>query len=340
MLRPRTEIILKVLVEEYIDTATPVPSESIARKSGLRVSPATIRNEMVELEEAGYIVRPHVSAGGVPSDRGYRAYVESLDEALEPPPEMQELTRREFARVGRDLEAWIQLAARLLAQAVGSVAIVTFPSAPTPRLKHVELVQLQEFLALLIVVLQEARLRQQLMPLSEPLSQDDLLRVANKLNAIYGGLAYEDMDAKQVELTPFEAQVKEQALAILKEAQEQATSYYTDGLRLLLRQPEFARGTQASELVEMLEEKLLVKGIVAEPPEEGKVKVVIGEENVWKALWPFSLVMSRYGLPGEATGVMTVLGPTRMGYPESIGATRFLSAFMSDLWASVHGRTS
>ena len=159
---------------------------------------------MAELEEEGYIIRPHISAGGVPSDKGYRFYVESLEDALEPPMGMQRHIRHRFGQAQRDPEVWVQLAATVLSRMADNMVIVTFPRANSARLKNIQLVYIQEFLALLIIVLQEARLRQHLLPLDGPTTQGELTEVANKLNDALEGLTYSEVKAKQLELTPLE----------------------------------------------------------------------------------------------------------------------------------------
>ena len=186
-LKDRTGTILKVLVNEFITTATPVASEDIARVSPLKVSSATIRNEMAELEGDGYIRRPHISAGGVPSDKGYRYYVESLEELVELPREMQTRIRDQFSHAHRGIETWVQTAVASLSTMVGNMAIVTFPRATSARLKYIDIVYLQEFLALIIIVLQEARLTQHILPLEGPATQGELTEAANKLNDCLSG---------------------------------------------------------------------------------------------------------------------------------------------------------
>ena len=340
MLKLRTGAVLKALVDGYISTATPVASEDIARSSKLRVSAATIRSEMAELEEEGYIVRPHVSAGGIPSDKGYRYYVESLEDTLKLPLGVQRNIRVQFGRAQRDLDAWVQLAATVLSRMVDNMAIVTFPQAVSSRLKYVQLVYLQEFLALLIIVLQEARLRQHLLPLEEPASQDELTGVANKLNDSFAGLTYSEIKEKQTSLTPLEEMVREDTTSILKDVDtEAAREHYVDGLRLLLSHPEFAEARRAKGVVEILEEKVLIKSILSEVPDRGDMGVFIGEENQEEALRPYGVILSRYGIPEEASGTIGVIGPTRMEYASVIGSVRFLSSFMSELVMGVHGRS-
>ena len=337
MLKIRTGAVLKLLVDEYVRIASPVASEDIARKSPTKISPATVRNAMAELEEEGYITRPHVSAGGIPSDKGYRFYVESIDAAL--PAGLQREIRSQFGVQG-DMEAWVQTAAAVLSRMADSVAVVTFPRADSSRLKYIHLVHLQEFLALVIIVLQETRLRQHLLPLDEASSQSELSQAANKLNSMLAGLNHTEIEAKELELTPLEEKAKTNTVSILRDVEtEDALEHYVDGLRLLLSQPEFAETRRAKELVEILEERVLVRSMLSEVPLQGNTGVFIGGENQEEALRPFSVVLSRYGIPEEASGTIGVIGPTRMGYASAIGGVRFLSSFMSELVMGVHGQS-
>ena len=315
MIKPRTSTVLKILVDDYVSTATPVFSVDIARRSHLKVSPATVRNEMAELEEEGYITRPHVSAGGVPSDKGYRFYVEYLADTMELPAPLQRQIRDQFGQAQRDFETWIHLASTVLSRITDNMVIVTFPRAASSRLKYIQLVYLQEFLALLIIVFQEARLRQHLVPLGEPASQSELTEVANKLSDSLAGLTYPEINAIQMELTPLEEMVMGGAISLLKDIDtEAALEHYVDGLRLLLSQPEFVDSRRAKEVVEILEEKVLLRSILSEAPDKGRMGVFIGEENQEEALRPFSVILSQYGIPQEASGTIGVIGPTRMEY--------------------------
>ena len=337
MLKERTGFVLRELVGEYIATAMPVPSKSLVRKRGMRVSPATVRNDMAELEEGGYIRRPHISAGAVPADRGYRFYVEALDEALPLPEEVARQVRSAFAVAAPDPEAWTRLAARVLAGVVGNVAIVTFPHTRSCRLKRIELVYLQDYMALLVVVFQQAPLRQRMVPLTEGISQDELVRVANKLNYLFGGLHEQEIARKQSELTPLETRLLESTISMFKETEAEAMDPCVDGLRHLLRQPEFSSGEHAGEAAEVLEERELLRSILASVEQEGDLRVLIGEENTQAPLRDFSLVLCPYGTPDGPRGVIGILGPTRLEYRTALGSVRFLSGFMGDLLASVHG---
>ncbi len=330
----RTYTILRTLVEAYIGTASPVPSESIARLSPMKVSSATVRNKMAELEEAGYIHRPHISSGGIPSTKGYRFYTDTLDEGLELSQETKHWIVSRFRRGEQETESWIRIASSVLSELSRNVAIVTYPKTPAPRVRYVHLVLIEEFLALMILVLEEARLKKQLIPLELPVDQDNLTSVANKLTDVYTGHTYREMMAKTVELTPFESAVTQGALTVLKEeAESAAAEYILNGLRLLLRQPEFDGPGKALEVLEVLEERTLVNQMLAGAPNHGDVTMVIGDENDEESLQPFSIVLCQYGAPEEVSGAVAVVGPPRMEYANVIGGMRFLSSYMGDLLA-------
>ena len=185
MLSERAGTILNILVAEYIHSAVPVASEEIARRSSTKVSPATVRNAMSHLTDEGYISRPHVSAGAIPSDLGYRHYVQSLDEPPELPVVVQQKIQRDFSQAEPDLEAWSRQCATVLSDLTASLAVVTVPWARSPRVKHIQLVFLEEFLALLVVVLQETRLLRRLLAVAQPLTQEILDQSATRLNDLF-----------------------------------------------------------------------------------------------------------------------------------------------------------
>lgn len=343
-LRLRQVEILRVIVKEYIREGVPVASESVAQRGEVMVSPATVRNEMVELEEEGYILRPHTSAGAVPSDKGYRYFVQLLEEqekGLAPDTKRQNAIRRRFQQSQPSVEGWSRDAAHLLAELVHYMAIATPARAEETRWKRLDLVSIQEFLALLIVVLQGARLSQQLVPLREPANQDQLNQVANKLNATFGGRSRREVEGNVGELTPLEGQVTNVAVQILKaEERESFPTYYVDGLRHIFSYPELAAGSRPREVVELLEDRTLIYTVLGEPPEKGVVQVTIGNEHKAERLRPFSMVLAQYGVPHEAAGVIGIMGPRRMEYAAAIAHVRYLSSLMSELVEGVQGRLS
>ena len=338
MLSPRGEAILRSIVAQYIVRAVPVPSQSLIDNDELAVSSATIRNEMAHLEEEGYITRPHPSAGSIPSDRGYRYYVETLGD-IRLPSAQQLLIRHLFHQVEGELEEWLSLAATLTAQLAQNVAIVAMPRAANFRFKHLEVIALQEELVLVIVVLHGARLRQQLITFDQPLAQSELTTVASKLNAAYCDLTRVEISAKKVELSSAEQQLYDCLLRIMQAEDEQESERsYLDGLHFALNQPEFRQAQRVLTLMELVECRRLLRTITPEDISTHGVQVIIGKENKAEAMQDCSVVISQYGLPEEAVGTIGVVGPTRMPYARTISAVSYLSLVLSQLVAELYGR--
>jgi heat-inducible transcriptional repressor len=336
VLSPRGEAILKSIVAQYIVRAVPVPSQSLIDDRELAVSSATIRNEMAHLEEEGYITRPHPSAGSIPSDKGYRYYVETLGN-IRLPSTQQLLIRHLFHQVERQLEEWLSLAATLTAQLAQNVAIVAMPKTANLQLKHLEAIALQEETALVIVVLHGAKIRQQLLNFDQPLAQSELTAMANKLNAAYADLTRQEILAKKMELSPTEEQLYDCLLNIMQ-AEDEPERSYLDGIHFVLNQPEFHQAKRMLTLMELVECRRLLRAITPERMGGQGVQVIIGKENRAEAIQNCSVVISQYGLPEEALGTIGVVGPTRMPYARTISAVGYLSKVLSQLVAELYGR--
>jgi len=207
MLTERRKKLLEFIIDEYVTTAQPVGSNALVEKYQLAISSATIRSEMAALEEEGYIAQPHTSAGRVPTDAGYRYYVEALMREERVPPELQQMIRHQFHQAARELEEWARLSAAILAGRLQNAAVVTTPRSPEPRLRWLELVSVHDYLALLVVVLQEARVLQQTLALDRPFSQEELTALARRLNEVLAGKSSAEMRGPYVELAPVESAV-------------------------------------------------------------------------------------------------------------------------------------
>jgi len=304
----------------------------------LRVSAATIRNEMANLEQEGYIARPHPSAGSIPLDKGYRCYVESLGDIRLPLAE-QRLISHLFHQVEQELEEWLNLAATLIAQMVQNAAVVTMPKPEACRFKHLELVSLQDSLMLVVLVLSGAKVRQQLMTFDQIISQPQLTAIANKLSTAYSGLTGSQISAKGTGLSSTEQQITD-CLAKVMEAEDsqEYEKQYLDGLHFMLNQPEFAHSQRMLTLMELVEQRSLLRSIVPPKLTSNRVQVIIGKENKSEAIHDYSVVISKYGLPEEAVGTIGVIGPTRMPYARTIATVEYLSSVMNGLMAKLYGR--
>jgi heat-inducible transcriptional repressor len=336
MLSPRAETILNLIISKYIDLAVPVPSQSIALEPALGVSPATIRNDMARLEHEGYIVRAHHSAGSVPSDKGYRFHVESLKDILLSESE-QRLLSHLFHQVERDLEKWLSLAATLLAQQTQNMAVVTIPKPAGCRFKHMELLSLQDTLALIVLVLHGARVKEQLITFDEAIPQSNLTVISNKLNAAFPGLNRAQIAEREIDLSPAEEQIKEILSRIMQDEDEQEYEEpYLDGFHFMLSQPEFTHSDRMRNLMELVEKRRLTKTIIPRELENQKTRVIIGSENEDEIFHDYSIVISKYGISNEAVGTVGVLGPTRMPYSHTIPTVDYLSKILSELMSGLY----
>src|SRR2546422_10157731 len=219
-LTDRRRKLLRFIIDEYVTTAQPVGSSALVEKYGLPVSPATIRNEMAALEDEAYIAQPHTSAGRVPTDLGYRYYVEALMREDRVPDDLKQMIRHQFHQAARELEEWARLSAAILAGRLQNAAIVTTPRSPEPRLRWLELVSVHDYLALLVVVLEEARVLQQTLALDRPFSQEELTGIARKLNDLLAGKSAAELRAPYAELAPVETAVVDAAATLIESTDE------------------------------------------------------------------------------------------------------------------------
>jgi heat-inducible transcriptional repressor len=338
MLSPRSGRILNYIVSEYIDKAAPVPSQDIADNADLGVSPATIRNEMAFLEKEGFLIRPHTSAGCIPSDAGYRFYVEDIQDAALPWEERRRISHT-FHQVEKEVEAWVSLTATLLAQSAQNVAVVSLPKSSDSKLKHFELIAVHGERALAIVVLDGARVKQKLVFFDRNVTQKELVIVSARLNAAYTSLTASQITAKETSPEPLEKQAVGYLVDIMKsEDSREYQEPYLEGWHFMLNQPEFAQSEQMRTLMELVESRGLLKVIVPSVLDEPGVHVIIGKENKDEAIQNCSVVVCQYGLSEEATGTIAVVGPTRMPYRRTIPTVYYLSAVLSQLVAGLYGR--
>jgi heat-inducible transcriptional repressor len=337
MITARSSLILNYIVGEYITRAAPVPSQIIADNAEMGISPATIRNEMALLEKEGYLIRPHTSAGCIPSDKGYRHYVEAIEDVRLPRDE-QRLISHTFHQVEKEVEAWVSLTATILARLAQNVAVVSLPTSTDSKLKHLELIALQDSRALVVVVLEGAVVKEKLFTFSEAVNQPSLTVLSTRLNSLYNGLTSGQIAAKQIELSPLEKQATDYLVTIMQaEDSKEYQEPYLEGWHFMLNQPEFARSETARVLMELVERRGLLKVIVPGKLSQQGVHVIIGKENQDEAIQNCSVVICHYGVPDQANGTIAVVGPTRMPYSRTIPTVYYLSSVLSQLVAGLYG---
>jgi len=336
-LSERQREILAIVVREYIRMARPIGSDTICQCAELGVSPATIRNEFGTLTEMGYLAQPHTSAGRIPTAQGYRYFVEQLMEESELPASEQMLIRHQFHQVTLDPDQWMKLAAAVLAHAAKSAALIAAPQARQVFFRHVELISVSEWTGLMVLVLQDRSVHQQMMVFARPVAQEDLSRIAAKLNAEFANIGLEALRSKVRQPTAtqpdaLEGEIIQRVLELMSMHETRASrEIYRDGLMNILQQPEFGEIQRAREIVQMLEQNAALESIFSQAELANGVQVIIGGEGKWDEIRDCSVVLSGYGLPGEAKGVLGVLGPMRMPYGRAIPAVRYVADLLNSL---------
>ncbi|MPZ98268.1 MAG: heat-inducible transcription repressor HrcA [Dehalococcoidia bacterium] len=337
MLTERRAAILRMVVSEYIRTAEPVSSKGLVDRHRLSVSSATIRNEFARLEEEGYITHPYTSAGRIPSDRGYRHYVESLMAEEPVGADEQRTIEHQLHQVLGGLDEWLSLTATILAAAVGNVAVVTRPRATGSRLKHLQLVELHGEATLLVAVMDDGRVRQRILPAREPAHQAQLTERAQRLNMWVAGADSVAVRALVTDDLPPDEAVVLRAVSDLIDEERLAEETFLDGLRSVLQQPEFSSVDRMLEAVRQLE-AYRVRSLLehaAAGDLGGATRVLIGREHGDDTMQDWSVVVSNYGDAEGALGTIAVVGPTRMRYERTIPRVRYVSTLMSQLLQDV-----
>lgn len=333
----RRQRILGLVVREYINTAQPVGSESLARLK-LGVSPATIRSELATLEDAGYLTHPHTSAGRIPTEKGYRYFVEDLMDEFELSSVEQRMISHQFHQVTLDVDQWMRLAAAVLAHTSRAAALVTPPRGNHSRFKHLELIAINDNVAMLVLVLQEGTVKQQMLNLTSLLTQEELRFTANFLNDQFASAGASQIRARASNLSGFAAEIAEIVASIIEQMDRRTSrDLYRDGLIDILRQPEFTLVAKMQQLLQVLEERSLLEELMLNLAPSQGVQVVIGQEGGRAQFNDYALVLARYGIEDEASGVIGVFGPMRMPYPRAIGTVRYVSTLLDDLMQRFYG---
>jgi len=339
-LTERQKLILALVIRDYIESAQPVGSRRLVEEYGLDVSSATVRNEMVALTDLGLLRQPYTSAGRVPTEEGYRYFVRQLMGHTDLPVNTQRTIVHQFYQAGQDVDRWMRLAASVLAHQSQAASIVTSPHSERIRFKHLELIGTRGRQVLMVLVLEGGEVRQQMLALAEPVSQERLSAAAEHLNQQCQNMDAEDITALSGLLDSLEQDVLKLILDELRRSEKiLAGEVYRDGLTHVLAEPEFAEVEVARNALRILEERSLLEDLLARTVlanDMGGVQVLIGGEGTWEELRDCSMVLARYGVPGLVTGTLGVLGPIRMPYGRTISTVRFVAGLLSDLVTEIH----
>lgn len=334
----RKEKILKAIIQTYLETGEPVGSRTISKYSDMNLSSATIRNEMSDLEEMGYILQPHTSAGRIPSDKGYRFYVDQIiREKDKKVSEMQELVIQRVDRV----ELLLKQMARVLASNTNYATLISGPSYHQTKLKFIQLSKVEAHKLLVVVVVEGNIIRNSFVPIEEELSDEDILNLNILLNNSLNGLTIEEINlgviAKLKAQAGKHSQVVEMVLneaAVAIEAQDEDLQIYTSGATNIFKYPELSDTQKASELLNTLEQKELLKGLFSEESEpsasDSEIQVYIGDETPVQSMKDCSVVTANYVLGEGLRGTIGIIGPKRMDYEKVVGTLRSLVAQLNE----------
>lgn len=330
----RKSRILQAVIEDYVATAEPIGSRTIARKFKFGVSPATIRNEMADLEELGYLEQPHTSAGRVPSDRGYRYYVDCLMEAREIEIHEHEMIRRTFERKVHELDTLIRETAKLLSDTTHLTAVIAGPQMEKAHFRELKLVPIDVDKAVLVYITDTGFVENQVLELPIQVTMVELQRVSEVLNEHLRGQAVESLSrtaigALQRELMKYGA-LLEQALQFLEERMDVGDRHrvYLGGTANMLGQPEFRNVDKVRHLLTLLERDDIVSEVLGTAPTE-RTSVQIGEEIKVRDLSDCSVVSATYKLGDEVIGRMGVIGPKRMEYARIVSLVESVTRHVS-----------
>ncbi len=331
--------ILQAIINSYLDTAEPVGSRTISKNYDLGVSPATIRNEMSDLEELGFIEQPHTSAGRIPSDKGYRLYVDTLMNLRGRSKHRKAMLEDLVKRAGH-IEVLLQQIASVLAKATNYAAIVSTPQYNRSSIKNIQLIEIEPKKLMAVIVTDGNNIKNYVIDLEMHVEQKTLNKITFVLNHELYGKTVEMINLPLIEeLKEFAGENKEIISKVLEVVfktirEVDDVDIYTSGAINMLRLPEFSNMEKATNLIEAFENKDKLKGVLMkniEDVEECHVKVSIGEENEIEEMKDCSLVTTTYHIGGRPLGVIGIIGPKRMDYMNAIGALRCLIKDMEEL---------
>jgi len=324
--------VLRAIVEDYVATQEPVGSKALVERHGLGVSPATVRNDMAALEEEGLITQPHTSAGRIPTDKGYRLFVDRLT-TIKP---MSAAERRAIATIldeAVDLDDVVQRSVRLLAQLTHQVALVQYPTLSRATVRHVELVALTRTRLLVVLILSSGQVEQRLVDLRREIDDDGLAALRSRLANVTLGRIIVDASSALSALAapPEDGGVQDAVVDVLVEAMSGHRSSERVAVGGAANLARFGDSFEVSvrPLLEALEEHVVLLKLLGEAQTGGMVTVRIGHEGPYQEFASTSVVSTGYGPGDEAAGNLGVVGPTRMDYPGSMAAVRAVARYVS-----------
>lgn len=330
--------ILQAVIRNYLETGEPVGSRTISKYTDLNLSSATIRNEMADLEEMGYIFQPHTSAGRIPSDKGYRFYVDTMMEAKE--REMVEMKDMLLERQDK-LELLLKQVAKVLAQNTQYATMISAPQTHGNKLKFIQLSRVDERQILAVIVVEGNVIKNKMLSVAEELSDETLLKLNILLNTHLNGLSMEEINLGIIAAMKQKAGIHSDIVSDVIDAVAEAIradedlEIYTSGTNNIFRYPELADQRKASELINTFEEKQLLSGLLLDKSgteENTGIQVYIGDETPVQSMKDCSVVTATYELGEGMRGTIGIIGPKRMDYDKVVGTLKTLQSQLDELY--------
>ena len=330
----RKALVLRAIVSHYVRTGEPVASKTLVEGYKLRVSPATVRNDMMALEEAGFLYQPHTSAGRIPTDAGYRYFVDSWVADVRLPPTESQRIRTFFGEPRWELEDSLRQTASLLSNLTHHAAVVFAPALDRSTVRHVELVRLGPGRAMVVVVTDTGRVENHMLPVSEDASDRQIDALAERLNKIAVGSPLEAVAGlieKSFEQGPSELRDLAVSIARVLRTEHDAKEgerVFLEGASNIVDEHNFTDIETVRQVISALEHRRLVLEVLADALSSNQVSVRIGSENPVAEMQFCSVITAPYGTENNALGSIGVVGPTRMDYRRTIGAVYEVSAHL------------
>lgn len=333
----RKEKILELVIENYINTASPASSRAISRRLRRALSSATIRNVMADLEDAGLITHPHTSAGRTPTDKGYRFYVNKLMQAKLLTEDEKGRIDKEFKQRFKEVDDILLNTSRLLSSIAGEASLVALPAFERGTFEHIELVEINKNRVLVILVTKSGLVKNITVKFDKPLKKGDINKIVNFLNTRYSGVSLYDIRkiiTRQLlaERNSFYYIINETKKIIdllINNATDE--KIYLEGASRIITQPEFRNLEKIEVLLKSLEDPSVLSSIVKKSYNTDGIDIYIGEEVEIDGLCDCSLVIGNYGIKNNTSGVLAIIGPKRMPYSKIVSLVDYVSKSLSEI---------
>ena len=330
--------ILQAIIRNYLETGEPVGSRTISKYTDLNLSSATIRNEMADLEEMGYIIQPHTSAGRIPSDKGYRLYVDTMMEQKD--KELQEMKEMMLEKEDK-MDTLLKQVAKLLAVNTNYASMISAPAVHKNKLKFIQLPRVDVNQMLAVIVMEGNVIRNNILPVSEELSDENILKLNILLNTHLNGLAIEEINLAMIQNLKQQAGIHSEIISNVVDAiaegikADEDLEIYTSGTNNIFKYPELADQQRASEIINTFEEKQMLTELVQDTLSDENntgIQVYIGDETPISSMKDCSVVTATYELGEGMRGTVGIIGPKRMDYDKVVDALKTITHQLDELY--------